>query len=120
MKTAPKKITLTRSARLTQKAPINNPAPTHDPLPTNVPGQGFRTRLSKAIGYMVIGLLIGFTVGILAKANPHQGTLNQEYTADKDHLALTGEYTAILENRERLDENGDIWVLDSRVVEVYR
>ena len=116
MKTAPKKITLTRSTRLTQKAPINEPTPVYDPSPTKAPEQGFRTRLSKVIGYMVIG----YMVSILVKVNPHQGTLNQEYTEDKDHLALIGEYTAILVNRERLDENGDIYVLESKVVQVYR
>ena len=87
-----------------------------------VSGQGFRTKLTKAIGYTVIGILIGYTGGALIANAPkdHEGVLNQEYTADKDHLALTGEYTAVLVNRERIDENGNVWVLDSKVVQVYR
>ena len=120
MKPSPKKITLTHEARLTSKPPINEPTPAYDPSLYKDSGQGFWTRLSKAIGYIGIGLAVGFILGFLvAKVNPHQGTLNQEYTADKDHLA-TGEYTAILVNRERIDENGDIYVLDSKVVQVYR
>jgi len=81
------------------------------------PEKGSTTRLTKAIGYTVIGLTVGFILGLTASSAVHR---RQLVITNGNRLALSGEYTAVIVQRERLDENGDIWILDSKVTEVYK
>jgi hypothetical protein len=80
-------------------------------------GQGFKVRLAKAVGYTVIGLMVGFLIGFLTS---QEITHRKTVIRDANRIALSGVYTAVLEQRERLLDNGDIEVLDSRVIEVRR
>ena len=79
--------------------------------------QGFGTRLAKAIGYTVIGLTVGFILGFAAST---EITHRKAVIKDSNRIALSGEYTAVIVQRERLLDNGDIEVLASKVTKVYR
>lgn len=79
--------------------------------------EGFRGRLNKAIGYTVIGLTVGFIIGFLTSSViPHWQAVEE----DPNRIALTGYYTAVVVNKEYMDEEGEIWIIDSQVVSVSR
>ena len=77
----------------------------------------FGTRLVKAFGYTVIGLTVGFILGFLTSA---EITHRVAVVKDSNRIALSGEYTAVIVQRERMLDNGDIEVLASKVSKVYR
>ena len=80
-------------------------------------GEGFQVRFSKATSYTAIGLTVGFILGFLVSTVL---THRQVLEKDSNRIALSEEYTAVIVQRERLDENGDIWIRYSKVTEVYR
>lgn len=79
--------------------------------------EDLRNRIKKATAYMVIGIAIGYIAGFIVGTRIN---VPQALSKDPSRIALSGYYTAILENKEYCDEEGNIWVLDSKVTDIYR
>lgn len=77
--------------------------------------EGFKVRLAKALGYIGIGCIIGFIAGSLITAE-----ISHRKVVDTAPIPLTGEYTVVLMQTERLLPSGEIEVLSSKVLDIRR